>query len=236
MPSVAVVIVGNEILTGKFPDENGPYLIRRLRALGADLRHLVVVPDVVPRIADEVRDCAARYDLVITTGGVGPTHDDVTVEAVAEAFRLRLEVSERLVALMRQYDITVDETTIRMARIPLGGELVSSSLTSYPVLRVENVYVFPGVPRLMQNKFEAIADRFAGETVCTARLYTDQRETEIATHLSDVQARHPTVDIGSYPRFGEGTYRVIVTLESRDEPAMQLAEQQLRAILSLVEP
>lgn len=233
MPSVAVVIIGNEILNGKFPDENGPYLIRRLRALGADLRHLSVIPDVVERIADEVRRCAASHDLVITTGGVGPTHDDVTVEAVAQAFGLELELSSVLAELMARYDIRLDDTTRRMATVPRGSELVTTHASSYPVLRVRNVYVFPGVPRLMQTKFEALADRFAGGAVHTARIYSAEREAEIAATLGEVQARHPTVEIGSYPRFGEGDYKVIVTLESRDAAALHTAHAELRDRLGI---
>lgn len=236
MSRVTVIIVGDEILTGKFADENGPYLIRRLRGLGADLERVLVLPDVVGVIADEVARAAARTDFVLTTGGVGPTHDDVTVEAIARAFDLRLEVSDALVALMRRYGMQIDDTTLRMARIPEGAELVHGAHGHYPVLRVRNVYAFPGVPRLMRDKFESLAERFAGPSIHTARLYTRQRESDIAARLSAVQARWPEVAMGSYPRADEGPYRVIVTLESRDPEALRNAEAELRGELPFVEP
>jgi molybdopterin-biosynthesis enzyme MoeA-like protein len=123
-----------------------------------------------------------------------------------------------------------------MATVPEGSELVPAPGDAFPVLRVRGVYVFPGVPRLMQQKFESVADHFAGERVRCARLYTPQRETEIAADLSAVQDAEPAVSIGSYPRFGEGVYRVIVTLESRDDDALSRAVHALRERLVLVEP
>lgn len=236
MPSVTVVVIGDEILTGKFADENGPYLIERLRALGADLERMLVLPDVVEVIAEEIGRSARRTDIVLTTGGVGPTHDDVTVEGIARAFDLELEVSEPLLALMRRYGMQIDDTTLRMAKVPSGAELVQGPLDSYPVLRVRNVYAFPGVPRLMRAKFESLADRFAGTSIHTARLYVDQRESDIASRLAEIQARWPKVAMGSYPRVDEGPYRVIVTLESRDPDALRRAEIELRDALLVVEP
>ncbi|MEZ4319076.1 MAG: molybdopterin-binding protein [Myxococcota bacterium] len=227
------MIIGNEILTGKFEDENGPFFIRRLRMLGTDLRHLAVIADDLDTIADEVRRCSERFDLVFTTGGVGPTHDDVTLEGIARAFGRPLVVAEPLVDLMRAFDIAIDDTTLRMARVPEGTELVESKASSYPVLRCENVWIFPGVPKLMQMKFEALAQRFAGEAVLTDRLYVTAHETDIAARLSEVAARHTRVDIGSYPRFGEGDYRVIITLESRDPEALRAAVSELSGTLPL---
>lgn len=235
MPSAAVVIIGDEILTGKFADENGPFLIRRFRALGCDLVRLVTIGDRVDEIADEVRRCSAVADHVITTGGVGPTHDDRTLEGIARAFELPLEQREELAALLDRFSLPRNETNLRMATVPQGAELVLSR-SSYPVVRVRNVWVFPGVPRLMQAKFEEIAARFAGDRVCCERLYTDQHETEIAPLLFRVQEAHPEVAIGSYPRFGEESFRVILTLESRDAGAVARAAAELRAALSLVEP
>lgn len=236
MSRVTVIIVGDEILTGKFADENGPYLIGRLRALGADLERLVVLPDSVDVIAEEVGRAAARTDFVLTTGGVGPTHDDVTVEGIARAFGLALELSEPLLALMRGYGMPIDDTTSRMARIPRGAELVRGAPGAYPVLRVRNVYAFPGVPHLLRDKFESIAERFAGAAVHTSRLCTGERESDIAARLSRVQARWPEVAIGSYPRADEGAWHVVLTLESRDAEALRRAEAELREVLALAKP
>jgi molybdenum cofactor synthesis domain-containing protein len=236
MPTAAVVIIGDEILSGQFADENGPYLARRLRTLGADLRRLAVVGDEPDGIADEIRRCAGAHDHVITTGGVGPTHDDRTMEGVGRAFDLPLEPRTELVELLDRYGLARSDTNLRMATVPAGAELVVGPGSSFPIVRVRNVWVFPGVPKLMQVKFESIARHFAGEQVRCVRLYTDEPETDIAQRLMDVAGRHPTVAIGSYPRFGEGNYRVIVTLESRDDQALDAATAALSADLSLVVP
>jgi molybdenum cofactor synthesis domain-containing protein len=235
MTSAAAIIIGNEILTGKFADENGPFLIRRLRALGTDLVRLVTIPDELDEIASEVRRCAALADHVFTTGGVGPTHDDVTLEGIARAFDRPLVVADRLVDLMKRFEIEVNDMTIRMAQIPEGTVLVNSPGSSYPVLRCENVWIFPGVPRLMQVKFESLAAEFAGEAMHTERLFVTAWESDIAEALAAVANAYTTVEIGSYPRYGEGPYNVIVTLESRDPEALAAATDALQGTLPLLE-
>jgi len=227
MPTAAVIVIGDEILSGKFRDENGPYLIDRLRTLGCDLKRLVMVPDVVGDIAAEVRRCADAFDFVFTSGGVGPTHDDVTIEAVARAFGVAVEQRPELVEILRRFHVPEDEATLRMAAAPVGAELVDHAGLRYPILRMRNVWMFPGIPRLLREKFENIAQRFAGEAVRVARVYTTEHETSIAARLEAVAAHHPTVAFGSYPRFGEGAYRVIITLESRDADALQRATEEL---------
>lgn len=237
MPTVALVVIGDEILSGKFPDDNGPWLIHRLRALGADLRRVVVIPDVVDTIAAEVRACSDAVDLVLTSGGVGPTHDDRTVEAVAAAFELTMDERPELLALLARYDIPVTRANRRMAAAPSGAELLFSNGLHFPVLKVRNVFVLPGVPRLFRAKFESVAERFTGARVHTARMYTDERETEIATRLAGADARHPDVAIGSYPRHGRNLgYRVIVTLESRDAEALARAVGDVASVIHGVEP
>ncbi|MCA9571919.1 MAG: competence/damage-inducible protein A [Myxococcales bacterium] len=231
MPSVAAVIIGREILTGKFPDENGPFFIRRLRDLGADLRRLVVVDDDVEAIASEVARCSAAHDHVFTTGGVGPTHDDVTLEAVARAFGVELVLEPRLVELLSKYDIPQDDANLRMARIPAGSELHEGQASGYPIVRTRNVWVLPGVPRLVELKFETIAPLVRGPGIHARRLLLSVHETDIAARLSALVAEHPEVDVGSYPRFGEGDVRVILTLESRSPDALDAADAAISAVL-----
>lgn len=212
LPTAAVLIIGDEILTGKFADENGPWLITRLRALGVDLRRLVHLRDVVADIAAEVAACSAAYDHVFTTGGVGPTHDDITLDGIAAAFSVPLELRREIVGLMERYGMELNAMTLRMATLPQGAEIIGLD-HGYPVVRVRNVYVFPGVPRIMRQKFEAIAASIAGPAVCVARIYADDEEHDIAVHLSTIAARYPDVAVGSYPRYGEETGILIVTFE-----------------------
>jgi molybdenum cofactor synthesis domain-containing protein len=236
MPSCALVVIGNEILSGKFADENGPVVIARARALGADLVRVSYIPDEVAVIAEEVRRLSAAVDVVVTSGGVGPTHDDVTLEAVAAAFGLPLELHPELMALFERFGLPDNEGTRRMAWVPEGSTLLVAGERSVPVVRVRNVFVLPGVPRLFRLKFEALEEYFRGDAVHTARLYTTEAEWNIAAQLTAVAQAHPNVAIGSYPRFDDGLFHVIVTLESRDAAALESAHSALSAFLSASPP
>ncbi len=231
---VALIIIGDEILSGKYRDENGPWLIERLRSRGVDLARLVTIPDVVVEIAEEVSRCAQRYDAVITSGGVGPTHDDLTVEGVAAAFGAELEERSELMELIERYELP-SAGARRMALAPRGADLLASADVPFPVLKMRNVYVFPGVPELFRAKFGVVAHRFRGPEVHTARVLTLERETDMAHRLASVALRHPQVSIGSYPRFGEGRRRVVLTLESRSADHLARALKDLSAHVHLTE-
>lgn len=213
MRTAAVVIIGDEILSGKFSDENGPFLTRRLRELGVALKRLVVVSDEPAEIAEEVRRCSERYDLVFTTGGVGPTHDDVTMVSIALGLDAPLEQREELVELLRERGVELNEAALRMTRVPRGADLITSDRLRFPLVAVRNVYIFPGVPAYLQAKFDAIADRWQDTPLSTARVVTGEREVAIAARLEAAAERWPTVAIGSYPRFEEVPPLVIVTME-----------------------
>ena len=236
MPSTAVIVIGNELLTGKFTDENGAHLVRRLRELGGDLVRLVFIPDEIDVIADEVARCAALADHVVTSGGVGPTHDDLTLAGVAAAFDLPLVEEPGLVRLIDAFGMERTPATLRMATLPEGTELIACDMSSYPVLRCRNVWILPGIPKLFRSKFESIAHHFAGSEIFTARLYIDAHETDFADILTKVVAGFTEVDVGSYPRWGEAHYKVVLTLESRDEHALNAAREALSAALPVVPP
>jgi molybdenum cofactor synthesis domain-containing protein len=228
--TAAVIIIGNEILTGKFADENGGYLIRRLRELGVDLQRMVVIPDVIEVIAAEVRLASSRYDHVFTTGGVGPTHDDLTFPGVAAAFDVPLVRNAELERVIRERGHGPFNTAaMRMAEVPAGADLWWDGHVFYPLVVVRNVAIFPGVPALLRLKFEAVAHRFAGVPVSTRRMTTERSEPEIADLLTQAANTWPEIAIGSYPRFDERPYTVIVTLEGRDERALEACEAFLRA-------
>jgi molybdenum cofactor synthesis domain-containing protein len=229
MPTAGVVIIGNEILTGKFADENGPWLIQRLRGLGCDLLRIAVVPDTLEDISAEVALQSRRFDWVFTTGGVGPTHDDVTFAGIAQAFGLGLTHHAELVAVLRQkLGERCNTAALRMAEVPEGSELWWDGDVIFPLVVTRNVCIFPGVPSLLKLKFDRVAHRFAGVPVQTARLVTRATEPEIADTLSAAAARWPEVAIGSYPRLEAQPVVVIVTLESRNAAALAACEAFLR--------
>lgn len=230
MPSAAVIIIGNEILSGKFADENGPFLIRRLRELGVDLVRLAVIPDVLDVVSAEVGAASAAVDHVFTTGGVGPTHDDVTLPAVAHAFGRPLVRHPVLVRVLEEkLGPRMNEAALRMAEIPDGAELWWDGDVIYPLIVMRNVAIFPGVPGLLRRKFDAVAHRFEGVPVACRRLVTEEGEPAIADALTEAAGTWPNVAIGSYPRFETSPHTVIVTMEGRDPDAIAACEAWLRA-------
>jgi molybdenum cofactor synthesis domain-containing protein len=224
--TAGIVIIGDEILTGKFADENAAFLIGELRALGVELRRIVVIPDEIEDIAATVTELAARFDMVFTSGGVGPTHDDVTMAGIARGFGIRVVREPVLEERVRGYwGARLSEANLRLADVPEGAELVYGKDNVWPVVAYRNVYILPGVPALFRRKFVDIRDRFRAVPVTVARVYIDADEGQIAGELDVVVAAFPAVRIGSYPRFTERDFKVLITLEGRgpDDVASALA-------------
>jgi molybdenum cofactor synthesis domain-containing protein len=224
MPTAGIVVIGDEILSGKFVEENAAFLIGELRALGVELRRITVVPDDLDDIAATVVDCARRFDHVFTSGGVGPTHDDVTMVAIARAFGTTITRHPELESRVRGYwKDKVADANLRLADVPTGAHLVFGKDQIWPVVAYQNVYIMPGVPSLFRRKFIDIRDQFRAVPVTAARLYIDLEEGELAPHLDAVVAAHPAVKIGSYPRVAETDFKVLVTLEGADTGAVTAA-------------
>jgi len=230
--TAAIVVIGNEILTGKSEDKNASYLIGELYTLGVALRRIVVIADDVNEIARVVRECADGFDYVFTSGGVGPTHDDVTIEGVARAFDRSVVRVPELEAMLRSYfGEGINEARLRMADAPDGSQLIRAEGLRWPVLATENVFVLPGVPELFRSKFDAIRERFRGEPFYTRAIYTREDEFDIAPQLDRVAGGHPEVEIGSYPTFTREDYRVKITIESKVEAAVERARDELLELL-----
>jgi molybdenum cofactor synthesis domain-containing protein len=230
--TAGIVVIGDEILTGKFADENAAFLIGELRELGVDLRRISIIPDDLDDIAETVPRLAARFDLVFTSGGVGPTHDDLTIPGIAQGFGAGVMVHPELERRVRAYwGERLAEANLRLAHVPQGAELVFGKDTTWPVVCFRNVYILPGVPALFKRKFVDIRDRFRAAPVVSARIYCLGDEGELAPHLDAVVAAHPGVKIGSYPRFAERDFRVLLTLEGRDGAAVGAAQRALAARL-----
>ncbi len=232
MPSAAVVIIGNEILSGKFADENARFLIGELRDLGVELGRISIIPDDIDDIAETVPRVAARFDSVFTSGGVGPTHDDVTMAGLARGFGTRVVRHPVLEELLRKYyGDNLTDSHLRLAEVPDGAELVYGEDRVWPVLAYRNVYILPGVPSLFRRKFLSIRERFRSRPYFSARVYVMADETTIAPDLDRMVSAHPSVSFGSYPRFEETEYRVMLTVESQDRSAVERAFGELSAAL-----
>lgn len=225
-------MIGNEILTGKSEDRNASFLIGELYSLGVALRRIAVIPDDLEDISATVRECSERFDYVFTSGGVGPTHDDMTIEGIARAFNRPVVRHPELAAMLRGYfGEDADDKRMRMADIPEGAGLIRERGMRWPVLAIENVIILPGVPELFRSKFEAIRERFRAEPFHASTLYTREDEFDIAPRLDRVAAEHPDVEIGSYPTFTREDYRVKITVESKESAAVERAVAALRELL-----
>lgn len=230
--TAGIIVIGNEILSGKVADTNSSYLCKELRALGVDVERISVIPDVIDVIADEVRSQSASFDFVFTSGGVGPTHDDLTLDGVARAFGEELVLNPALASrIERAQGSPPNESQLKMAKIPSGAVLVDAGDLWFPVIIVKNVHVFPGIPSLLQRKFESVRERFRGVPFRLRRVYLTRRESEIAAVLNGVLLDFPQVLMGSYPRTGGEEFFVMITLESRDEDYLKRSLDELLARL-----
>ena len=233
MPTAGILVIGNEILSGKVVDVNSPYLCERLRELGVDVDRIVTIPDVVETIASEVKAMSERYDYVFTSGGIGPTHDDLTIEGVAAAFGRCLEIDKGLAERIRSViGRELNEAQLKMAMVPAGAALIDSGDRWFPLVVVDNVYIFPGIPEALRRKFEAASDRFRGVPYILKRVYVKRSESDIVETLNALLKAFPELILGSYPKLREASYSVLLTLESRDEDYVQRALDRLLADLS----
>lgn len=231
--TAALLLVGNELLSGKVQERNLEPLATTLRALGIRLERAVVIGDDRSLIADEVRAASARHHVVFTSGGVGPTHDDVTLEGVADGFGVPLEQHPHLVSLLRAvYGERCTAEHLLMARAPRGCELLSSPEVKWPTVVMRNVWVMPGVPELFRMKLAIVRDHLIGPVQLISRaLFTHMEETELKPLLDRVVADHGEVEIGSYPKWFDPSYKTKVTFDGTREAAVEAAHAQLLGLL-----
>jgi molybdenum cofactor synthesis domain-containing protein len=217
-PSASLVVVGNEVLSAKVVDENGPWLAERLHQLGIELRSIQTVRDREEEIVEAVLRERPRVGWIITSGGVGPTHDDVTVASVAVALGRRLVRDDRLVGIYRAIhrrirSMELPEAGLRMADVPEGTELAGDP--AFPTLVCDGVVMLPGVPKFLRYQFDGFAPAMGGERFHLACVFVSVVEDLIAPAVTAVAAAHPGAEIGSYPRFDEADHAVKLTVESR---------------------
>ncbi|MCP4035959.1 MAG: competence/damage-inducible protein A [bacterium] len=229
MPTAGFVVIGNEILSGKVVDTNSPFLAKELRKIGVDLERILTIPDDIDTIAREVRKMSDTHDHVMTSGGIGPTHDDLTMDGVAKAFDLPMVLDEELCARIEQ--ATGDhfnESMRKMAILPKGASVQESGDLWFPLISVENVFILPGIPRLFEAKFESIKEQLThGVPFALKRVYVKSYESEIASQLHELLDEFSELALGSYPRMGDRDFRVLLTLESRDTDYLERALQSL---------
>lgn len=232
--TAGVILIGNEILSGRTRDGNLHWLGVQLAAIGIRLREARVVEDETPAIVEAVHALAARNTYVFTTGGIGPTHDDITTAAIAEAFGRRLvedpEARQRLNDFYGVAELTTPR--LKMAIIPEGAELIDNTISAAPGFRIENVFVLAGVTSIMQAMFRALAPKLQHDLPIRAvSVEAPLGESRIAVGLTDIQARYPDVAIGSYPGGRAGRPWVSVVLRSRDCDRMETARAEVTQLI-----
>ena len=217
-PTAAVLIIGDEVLSGKVEEQNIGFFIRRFRQLGVELERITVVGDRHEDIGDAVREMSERYDHVCTTGGIGPTHDDITMDAIAHAFDVKLVEDPDLLGLVHGvFGESASEAHRRLARVPEGSTFEGGEGPPWPTVIFRNISIFPGIPRLLQSKFDTISSRYGGVPSYWGHVDILAREVDIYDRLNEVVAAHPGVEIGSYPRREEDGWRTRLTVQSLDE-------------------
>jgi molybdopterin-biosynthesis enzyme MoeA-like protein len=231
--TAAFLAIGNELLSGKVVEANLAPLAKTLRALGIELRTAEVLLDEVPTLAGAIARLSAAHGVVVTSGGVGPTHDDVTIEAVAKAFGRRVVREPSLVELVRQtFGDKTSDAHLRFADIPEGAELRRGPDVSWPTPVVENVWILPGVPEVFRMKLATLRAWVTGpRPFVTRALVLNRDEVDLKAALDAVVAAHPLVSIGSYPALFNPRYRTRITFDGTDEIAVEAALDALRALL-----
>lgn len=234
--TAALLIVGNEILSGRTKDANLHFIAEKLGEMGIRLAETRIVPDVAGEIIDAVNALRGKYTYVFTTGGIGPTHDDITAECVARAFGVALvqnpEARRRLEERWAESGIEINEARLRMANVPEGAVLIDNPVSAAPGFQIGNVFVMAGVPKIMQAMFNGLRDRLVGgDPLLSRTIACDLPEGALAGGLGAVQARHPQVDIGSYPSYAGTGFRVALVLRHTDEVVLAAAVEDVCALI-----
>ncbi|MBN9459374.1 MAG: competence/damage-inducible protein A [Bosea sp.] len=232
--TAAILVIGDEILSGRTKDKNIGYIAEYLTNIGIELREVRVVPDVTDEIVAALNALRARYTYVFTTGGIGPTHDDITADSVAAAFGVPIDYDPRAVAMMRERFSAEDlnEARMRMTRIPAGAELIANSISKAPGFNIGNVYVMAGVPSIMQAMLDVVAPTLTtGAKILSETVQAGLREGDIGGPLAAVAKAHPGVSIGSYPFWSETGPDTNIVVRSRDAQQLQAAMADVKKMI-----
>jgi molybdenum cofactor synthesis domain-containing protein len=213
---VGLIIIGNEILSGRFADANTPFLAQMLLTHGVHVGEVAILPDDIVTVAGKICEYSSRFDLVITTGGIGPTHDDITLDAVSKAVGRPLVEHPDLVAIAQEKIGTLNEATRKLTRVPEGTELLDGGRFVWPPLKVDKIVVLPGVPALIRAQFPALVQLLPDDLYFEAELRCMAREVDLAACAGETDEAFEDVDVGSYPIIGSSTHHVLMRFTGTD--------------------
>jgi molybdenum cofactor synthesis domain-containing protein len=230
--TAGIVIIGNEVLSGKTQDTNSHFFCTELRQLGVEVQKISTIQDQIELIGREVAAFSQRYDFVFTSGGVGPTHDDVTIDGIAHGFGVKVVRHPDIERRIRErVGNDINDARLRMANVPQGATLLATEALFAPVVNYRNVYIFPGIPRILRERFHAIKERFREAPYFLKNVYLTYGEGVIAAKLNELLTKFPELLLGSYPVLDVAEYKVKVTLESKDAGYLDRALQSFLASL-----
>jgi molybdenum cofactor synthesis domain-containing protein len=235
--TAAILVIGDEILSGRTKDKNIGYIAEYMTNIGVDVREVRVVPDIEEEIVTTLNVLRNRYTYVFTTGGIGPTHDDITADCVAKAFGVSIDVDPRAKALLltRIAEKDLNEARLRMARIPAGADLILNKVSAAPGFRIGNVHVMAGVPSIMQAMLDEVAPTLkTGVKLLSESIRANCREGDIGTPLGAIAKGHPDTMIGSYPFNDDGKPNTNIVVRSRDPQKLAAAKAAVEAMLAKV--
>jgi len=228
--TAGIVIIGNEVLSGKTRDTNSHFFCTELRQLGVEVQKISTIQDDVEIIGKEVATFSERFDYVFTSGGVGPTHDDVTIDGVAHGLGVKVVRHPDIERRMRQrLGDQVNEARLRMANVPEGATLLATEAPFAAIVKIRNIYIFPGIPRILEERFHAIKEQFRDTPYYLKNVYVRYGEGVIASILNELLVNFPRLMLGSYPVLDLPDYKVKVTLESKDSNYL---DQALRTFIA----
>jgi molybdopterin-biosynthesis enzyme MoeA-like protein len=238
MQTAAALIIGNEILGGKIQEANIVELAHVLRRRGVVLARVLIIPDVASIIAAEVLSLSKAFDHVFTSGGVGPTHDDVTMASIATAFGVEVVAEPRLEKLLRHhYGDAMNENHLLLANVPAGARQLTIGRSAWPLTVFRNVWILPGVPEIFRMKLAIVEEHLEGGAPFVSRaVFTKLDEAELKPLLDTIVARHPDVDVGSYPRWQHPQYETKITFDGTDPDAVERAFEDFQKQLPDGEP
>ncbi|UTW57781.1 competence/damage-inducible protein A [Kordiimonas sp. SCSIO 12603] len=231
--NAALLIIGDEILSGRTQDANLAYLAKWLNETGIQLVEVRVVPDIEQEIVEAVNALRTKYDYLFTTGGIGPTHDDITVDSIAAAFGVPVVVHEKAYQMLLDYygEENFTEARKRMTRVPEGAELIDNPVSIAPGINIENVFIMAGVPKIMQSMLEGIRPHLrTGRKVWSQSMTVYAPESKIAEELGAIQENNPETGIGSYPFYYSNTAGAQIVVRSADQGALKKAMDEVQAL------
>lgn len=234
-PTACIVVIGNEILSGRTQDKNIAYIAQGLAGIGVNLREVRVIPDVERTIIDTVNELRAKFSYVFTTGGIGPTHDDITSASVAKAFGVPIHRHPEAEATLRAHYTKddINEARLKMADVPEGASLITNPVSAAPGFIMGNVHVMAGVPRIMQAMFDSIRHTLNGGTpVTSVNVSTDLPEGTLAEGLTRIDERYMDVDIGSYPLYRAGGFFTTLVMRGTSPEQNEAAAHEVRALIA----